>query len=401
MAHSLHNRIFAFTDLHFGVHSNNPSYIQICSDTLKWVSEYCSENSIDDVLFLGDFFDSRASIDVKTLNSATQSLYELADSGVSVTMVLGNHDIYLRDSTAIHSLLAFGGRRGIRIVDTPETVEIEGVGKTALLLPWMYGTPSKRVEVPTGTGWVFAHHNFPTNFFMGGAFQRKRNRSDTYVSKTPYEDDYGIQQDLMETLANNGGTFFSGHIHQGKTIPLRDSFSDIVIMGSPYETSWGFDGFRCGGYVIDFAENTKEFVDNPFNKRHVEIRTSDAEKDMEGVDFANSIVRLNVDTQESFDTISKLQSKINSMKPFAVENTKYEFTVAEFVGNRDESVNPLDSIGMKVSSKLDYILNAIDRGDFAAFDYMDGVSENAVHVDKERLRELASELFEKGGKRNS
>ena len=119
---------------------------------------------------------------------------------------------------------------------------------------------------------------------------------------------------------------------------------------------------------------------------------------MENVDFKNSIVRLNVDTQESFDTISKLQSKINSMKPFSVENTKYEFTVAEFVGNRDEMENPLDSINSKVSSKLDYIINAIDKGDFSAFAFLDS-DGNTSAIDKERLKEIATEIFDKSAKR--
>ena len=393
----LSDRIFVFTDLHFGIHSNSQSYIDICTNTLKWISRYCKDNSIKDILFMGDFFDSRASIDVKTLNFATQSLYELVDGGVNVKMILGNHDIYLRDSTSIHSLLAFGGRNGIEIIDSPELYGICGCDFHAMILPWMYGTPSKRVDVPRGTKYVFSHHNFPQNFFMGGSFSKKKNRSDTFISKTPYEDEFGIQQELLESVVENGGTFFSGHIHQHNEIPLRNG-SSIIIEGSPYETSWGFGGVECGAYVIDFKNGTSEFIPNPHNKKHVEIRTSSSERDMENVDFKNSIVRLNVDTQESFDTISKLQSKINSMKPFSVENTKYEFTVAEFVGNRDENENPIDSVGGKVSSKLDYIMNAIDKGDFSSFAFIcsDG---GTSPIDKERLKEIAEEIFDKSSKR--
>lgn len=389
------DKIFVFTDLHFGIHSNSQSYIDICSDTLKWISNYCTKNAIGEIVFMGDFFDSRASIDVKTLNSATQSLYELADSGVNINLILGNHDIYLRDSTSIHSLLAFGGRSNIRIVDEPFSVMHDG--DVVMMLPWLYGTTSKKVNVPRGTKYVFSHHNFPVNFFMGGGGKKKKlNRSDTYVSSTPYEDEYGIQQELLDEVVKNGGLFFSGHIHQRKEIPLTKR-SKIIIEGSPYETSWGFNGVECGAYVVDLGENTCEFVPNPYNKVHVEVRTSSAEEDIDKIDFKNSIVRLNVDTQESFDRISKLQSKISSFKPFSIENTKYEFTVAEFVGSREDAVDAVDSVGSKVLSKLDYINGAIDRGDFSAFSY---VKEDAsVSINKERLKEIAADIFESANKK--
>ena len=397
MDKKLSSKALVFTDLHFGIHSNNESYIKICSDTLKWISDYCVSEKIGDIVFMGDFFDSRASIDVKTMNAATQSLYMLADKGIDITMILGNHDIYLRDSTSIHSLLAFGGHKRIRLVEEAECVEIDGCDDKVLLLPWLYGTASKKVNVPRGTKYVFSHHNFPPDYFMGGGGRKRKQMSDTFISKTPYEDEYGIQQEVLEEVVENGGLFFSGHIHQRKVIPLKNS-AEMIIEGSPYETSWGFNGADCGVYVVDFVSGSYIFISNPFNKKHVEIRTSDAEKDMEGVDFEHSIIRLNVDTQESFDTISKLQARINLMNPFSVENTKYEFTVAEFVGNRDDdSGNVIESICGKVSSKLDYVLGAIDRGDFTSFSYMD--AEGNVHpVDKEKLKHMARELFEKKGK---
>ena len=390
------DKVFVFTDLHFGIHSNSQSYIDICSSTLKWISEYCSEHCIKEVVFMGDFFDSRASIDVKTLNSATQSLYELSDSGVNISLILGNHDIYLRDSTSIHSLLAFGGRRGIKIIDSPETVDVGG-GNFALMLPWLYGTASKKIDVPRGTKYVFSHHNFPADYFMGSCRKKKNaNRSDTYISPTPYEDEYGIQQELLDEVVKNDGLFFSGHIHQRKEIPVGNS-SMIIIEGSPYETSWGFNGVECGAYVVDFASSEYEFVKNPYNKVHVEIRTSNPQKDMDGIDFKNSIVRLNVDTQESFDTISKLQAKINSLKPFSVENTKYEFTVAEFIGNRDNLDDPSDAVAVGVSSKLDYVLNAIVKGDFSSFSFMK--NDENVAIDKKKLKELATEIFEESSRK--
>ena len=63
---------------------------------------FAKQRNVDAVLFGGDYFDSRSSIDVKkTMNIATESLYMLANEGFPVSMILGNHDLYLRDSTSI------------------------------------------------------------------------------------------------------------------------------------------------------------------------------------------------------------------------------------------------------------------------------------------------------------
>lgn len=388
---NFNKKVLVFTDLHFGIHSNSPSYAEICTDTMSFIKDYCSENNIENILFMGDFFDSRASIDVKTLNIASKSLYDIAENGINISLILGNHDIYLRDSTSIHSLFAFGGHKNIDIIDTPLFCK-DGVGNDIILLPWMFGTPTNTVDVPRGTKYVFSHHNFPNNFFFNkGSQNGKKYKSDSYVSSTPYEDEYGVQQNLMETLILNKGLFVSGHIHNQRIIPIGDGESKIIIEGSPYETNWGFGDIECGFYIFDTNNCIYEFIKNPFNKKHVEIRTSEYQKVIDKIDYQNSIIRINVDTQESFDTISKIQSSINSKSPFSVENTKYEFTVAEFIGSRDENENPLNSIEHQVSSKLDYIIRAIDKTDFSPFDYVDGDSKKTV--DKERLKEIAKDIY--------
>jgi len=380
------NKVAVFTDIHFGVHANNRQFLEVCCDTMGWITSYCKENSINDVLFCGDFFDSRSSIDVNTMSKATESLYKMADEGINVTMIVGNHDIYLRNSTGIHSLLAYDGHDSIDIVSESRNVEI--CGKKISLLPWMAGTVGSTDDVPRGTKYVFCHHDFPASYFMKG---NKRNSSDSFVSKTPYEDMFAMRNDIVESVVSEHGVIFSGHIHQSSDIPLPNG-ARIIIGGSPYETSWGFRESKCGMYVFDFENDDVSFVENPFNKKHIELRTSDKDS-MSDVELDDKIVRLVVDTQEQFDTISKIQSLIRSKNPFIVDSTKYEFETAEFVGKRDEGENPLNSISDKPSSKLDYIMHAIDTSDFSQFSYLaDGKS---TAVSKERIKSLASELFDK------
>lgn len=381
-------KAIVFTDLHFGIHSNSQPYINVCKETMSWIKDIVSCRGIKDVIFMGDFFDSRASIDVKTLNQATESLYDLADSVNNIVMILGNHDIYLRDSTSIHSLFAFTGHNSITVIDKPTFVN------DIALLPWNFGcTNGETIDVKPNMKYVFCHHNFPSDFFMFGN-KKKKIKSDTYSEGNKYECEFGIQNNIVETVIKNNGIIFSGHIHKRTEIPLTNNKNTkIIIEGSPYETSWGweFDETECGVYIIDFLNCEYEFISNPFNKKHVELHTSRFDKDLTYCNIENAIVRLVVDTHESFDAVSRMQSIIKQRNPFIIESTKYEFADSDFsIKNSNEDVKKTSNTDGYTS--IDYINNAIDNTDFSRFSYFDGIKQ--IQVDKCNLKSIAIKLYE-------
>lgn len=373
-----------FTDMHFGIHSNSQKYMDVCTDTMKWISGLCAERGITDAVFGGDFFDSRSSIDVRLMSVATQSLYALADGGVRVRMIVGNHDIYLRDATDVNSLLAYGANGNVEIVDRPSWSE-DG---TVLLLPWGYGSRESPVKLRGTERTVFCHHCFTKEFFFGTG---RNSKSDT-DSSDEFEE-FGFQKGLVETVAVNGGVIFSGHVHHPSTVPLGGK-SEIVIAGSPYETEFGFGNVPCGTFVVDTTDSSHEFVPNPFSRRHVEVRSSEMSDSLSRKDVEGSFVRLVVDTQESFETISDMQRRIAALKPYHVFSTAFEFKNAAFVGDRDEIANPLESADRGMS-KAEYVYKAVDCGDFADFTY-DGGDGERKGVSKDEMKRIAFCLFEKG-----
>lgn len=377
-------KILFFTDLHFGIHSNSQKYINICTDTVSWIKDVCKNNSVTDVIFGGDFFDSRSSIDVRLMSIATQSLYSLADSNIKVYMILGNHDIYLRDATDVNSLLAYNANRNVEIVDKPKWLND---GKI-LLLPWGYGTVKNEIEYCGKETFVFCHQDFPKEFFIGG----RSKKSDTDVSDKFSE--FGFQKELINNVIKNNGNIFSGHIHHPSKIPLSDK-SSIIIVGSPYETEFGFKGVPCGTFLIDIDNSKYEFIENPYNRKHIELHTSNIDLELEKTDVSNNFIRLVVDTQESFENISDIQRKIANKNPYHMFNTVFEFNQAAFVGNRDEIDNPLQSVNDSKLSKVDYVNDAIDKADFSNFTYE--VEGKTVSVDKNELKKLTAEIFEKIG----
>lgn len=380
-------KVLFFTDIHFGIHSNSQRYVDICTDTMDWVGKVCEERNIGEVVFGGDFFDSRSSIDVRLMSLATQSLYGLASKGVKIHLIVGNHDIYLRDATGVNSLVAYGANGNVEIVDKPKRL----FDDTVLLLPWGYGTIGGETELHGREKTVFCHHNFPKDFFIGGG---KSKKSDTDVSDEFSE--FGFQKGLVEVVIGNGGNLFSGHIHHPSSIPLTEK-SSIVIAGSPYETEFGFNNVPCGTFVVNVDTAEYEFVANPHSRKHVEIRSSSIVDGLSTETVQDNFIRLVVDTQESFEVISDMQRKIESLNPFHVLPTVFEFKKAAFVGCRDEESNPLENVVGNAMSKVDYVNGMIDRGDFSSFVYGDG--GKSVEVSKDKLKEIAAGLFEKGNPR--
>ena len=381
-------KILIFSDIHFGIHGNSEKYLNICVKTMEWISELCMEESVRNVIFMGDFFDSRSSIDVKTLNYASQSLINLSKRVDRVYMILGNHDLYLKDLTLIHSLSAYQGSETITVVQSP----LHGDGYS--LLPWGYGKPQSDGGkiVPRGTTYVFCHHDFPKSFFFGSPSTQSKRHGDT--STASRYDDIGMDESMIREVIGNDGFIMSGHIHKPRTIPLYENTS-LIISGSPYETEYGFDGAECGAYILDGS--ILSFFPNPHSKRHVELRTSSIDEDMKGVDFQNSFVRLKVDTQESFDTISKIQHMVASKNPYFIFNTVFDFEACPFTGKRDTVENPTAPLPNRVSSKLDYLNAAIDSADFSEFAFESGGERTTV--DKSAVKELAKAYYDMvGGK---
>ena len=56
-----------FTDIHFGRRSNDRVHNQDCYDFVAWACKRAQQLGVNYVSFLGDWFESRNSVDISTL----------------------------------------------------------------------------------------------------------------------------------------------------------------------------------------------------------------------------------------------------------------------------------------------------------------------------------------------
>lgn len=376
-------RTLVFTDMHFGIHGNSPKYREVAVGTMEWITSLCKSRGVETAVFMGDYFDSRTVINAEALFYASQCINGLCRVVGRLYMILGNHDLYMRDATQIYSASAFEGNPNLTVVSSPVRVG------DALLMPWGWGVPGNPVADLDGVKTVFCHHDFPRDFFMGGKAKASSDTSSADIYSV-----FGFQPGFVEAVVGNGATVFSGHVHHPEVIPVGNG-SDIVIEGSPYETEYGFGDAKCGVWIVDGGK--REFVENPRNVRHVEVRTSEFDEKSVSAAVAGSFARIRVDSKVSFDRLSEMQKAVERMHPFFVYNTVFDFGEDGFAGRRDTDENPLSPAdGRLPVSKMEYIDREIDSMDFSSF-VREVETDGEVHtegVDRKRLKEMARTYFE-------
>jgi DNA repair exonuclease SbcCD nuclease subunit len=120
-----------FSDLHLGVHDNSTVWLDASLLLVREVIDAAVKASADGIVFLGDFFHDRRSINVKTLAHALRIGELLEGAGVPSYLVIGNHDCYYKNHLLPSSLEIFDGLRNVTVVK--ENLRLDG---QVTLNPW-------------------------------------------------------------------------------------------------------------------------------------------------------------------------------------------------------------------------------------------------------------------------
>lgn len=144
-----------FSDLHghnhqansFRLTSGRNSRLQHAIDVLNQIAAYCETHHVDYVLFNGDLFHSRGSIEIDVYWEIYAAIERIRERVKMVFLMVGNHDQYSRIGD-VHSLQPF--RRFCVVIDKPEVHELDGRGigfapftaNTAALKAWFKTLPS-------------------------------------------------------------------------------------------------------------------------------------------------------------------------------------------------------------------------------------------------------------------
>ncbi len=268
-------RIWFITDTHLGVRNNSNEWIDSIREYFfDWFFPLVRENyKSGDVLFhLGDFFDSRQSLNLKVLNlgiEITEELSAIFKDGVYI--IVGNHDIWGKTSNDVNSLKSLKWIPGINIIEEPQTLKI--LDKSFLLMPWRkdHEAESEFLEQAGPHDVLCCHAD------IRGLKFNKFTRVETGASVEEF--------DKFKKV-------YSGHIHYAQ------KSGNINMLGSPYEITRSDMDNSKGVTLLNVSDLKETYFPNDFSPKFKRFYFTDilesTQEDLEPL-FANNFVDIMID----------------------------------------------------------------------------------------------------------
>ena len=101
---SIDKKIGIFTDLHGGINKDSQYRLKETEKCVDWIISTFKKAKVDYVIFCGDLFDSRFSINVQTLNMVIKCIQNLAYSFEKIFLIVGNHDTFYKNVNTVNSV---------------------------------------------------------------------------------------------------------------------------------------------------------------------------------------------------------------------------------------------------------------------------------------------------------
>lgn len=296
-------KVAIITDTHYGAKKGSKSlhdYFELFYENVFFPS--LEEYGVETVIHMGDAFDSRKGIDFQSLEWSKRVVFDPL-SKYDVHMVIGNHDIYYKDTNSINSPeLLLKTYENIKTYKDPTEVNIGGLN--ILLVPWINSENEEatfKLVKETTCKVAMGHLEF-RGF--------KVNRQIVMEA--------GISCELFENFSH----VFSGHYH------TRSSNGLIHYLGNPYEMFWSDVDDPRGFHIFDTETLELTTINNPY-KLFYNIYYEDTPHQMfDASKYKNKIVKVIVRKKSSPKEFEKFVDKLSTA---GVEDLKVieNFSVVE------------------------------------------------------------------------
>ena len=328
-------------DTHWGCRNDLPLFYGHFEQFYTTLIEDLVERDVTDLFQLGDLFDRRKYINFKTLNEAKRCFFDkLKANNINLHVLVGNHDIHMRESVDINSpSLVLGEYDNITVYTKPTTVNYNGT--TIDMIPWICRDNEKEVLdfiAKSKSDLCFGHFEI-LSFVM-------------YQGMESHE---GLPIDLFAKYEK----VCSGHYH------TRSQKENIVYVGTPYEMTWQDYNDPKGYHLFDIKTRELEFVQN--NRTiftRIEYNDTNPLVDLSTLDLRDKFVKLIVTNKSDLYKFDNYVQKLYSKGCYEIKIVEdlTEFTEGEI----DEDLDLEDTIDV-VSNYIDSIETTADKEKIKSF----------------------------------
>lgn len=403
----LSGKSLIFTDLHIGLKNDSISRINIINKVIYEIISSIKENKIDNIIFLGDLFHTRSSINVNTMNMAIDIMKVLSSLVKTIVLIVGNHDIYYKSKTDVNSVKIFENLTNVILVEKLE----EGIlnGQSVLFVPWAadFSTISQTKQYDI----MFGHFDIPANYLIRSYIEdnkaKKLSAQKVVIDLIEQNSVFINCEDVNNIIESNKssyeyignfvefakpkGRIFSGHIHKAKTFFVKNKVK-FTFVGAPYEQTLGDIGNECGYIILDENNiDSKILITNI--PKHIIIKNSEILKNKQNykkyfkeLGITSNIIKRIIDEELPRDFSLKVNDIISELKPY--EELPVEYIINKILvnplDNSDKDQTLTDSIK---TSKADYISEYINL--------MDDAELKEKGIEKSKLFEIFHEYIRK------
>ena len=233
-------RIAIITDTHWSARKSSRhlhDYFELFYRNIFFPS--LEEHGVEAVIHMGDAFDNRKSIDFWGLDWTRRVVLEPLRK-YETHIIVGNHDIFLRNSTEINAPeLLLKDYPNIRTYSSPQTIKVGGLD--IMMVPWICSDNYDETlsQIKKSKAKVAMGHLELQGF---------------RVNRNLIMEDHGTDPKIFDKFTK----VFSGHYH------TRSNNGKVFYLGNPYEMYWTDVNDTRGFHIFDTETLEHTPINNPY-----------------------------------------------------------------------------------------------------------------------------------------
>ena len=282
-------RVAVITDTHWSARKSSRhlhDYFELFYKNIFFPA--LEEHGVEMVIHMGDAFDNRKSIDFWGLEWTRKVVLDPLKK-YEVHMIVGNHDIFLRNSTEINSpSLLLRDYPNIKVYSSPTNTKVGGIDIT--FIPWICSENyDETVKVIKKSKSKIAMGHLELQGFR--------------VNKHLVMEDHGTDPKMFDKFQK----VFSGHYH------TRSDNGKIFYLGNPYEMYWTDVNDTRGFHIFDTETLEHTPINNPY-KLFYNIYYEDTPHQLfDATEYKNKIVKVIVRKKSKPKDFEKFVDKLYSV----------------------------------------------------------------------------------------
>ena len=326
-------------DTHAGIRNSSEIFLDNAEDFYSKVFfPYMLDNDINHIVHLGDFFDNRKFINFKALHrNRKMFLAKLRDYGITMDIILGNHDTFFKNTNELNSLKELLGHymNEVNIVMEPTVMDYDGMKMG--LVPWI---------APDNEEQSLSFLKLANCDIIGGHFEIQ-----SFEMLPGIVNEHGLDAKLFRRFE----AVYSGHFH------VKSSKDNIHYLGSQMEFFWSDAHDPKYFHVIDTETRQIEKVRNN-NTLFEKIVYNDDKMDYNNYNISNldgKLVKVVVVNKADTFTFDRFIDRLQSQDIYEL---KIAENFQEFSGEsiEDDKIN-FDDTQEIVDSYIDAVDTDLDK----------------------------------------